>query len=521
MSNKNTLLFVFIAIFGFTPAELMAGWKVYAKNNGENISDAEIYENDKLVGKTNEYGYFEFDARPNDKIQLIKEINNTKYISFPVHVNGSDQDVNDTYVYLDEAVSVSIDVTIPESNFINPKFTLRNIDLGMNQKDYEFGPKYFRQISSSQLSLNAELPIGKYIAKVGEVILERSSKYYVKGFSLESKNIKQVEINESDAIQLGINTDLPPNPELISITNLTDTGHVLIVGKPGAVEGVKIINVFNMNTGRYSTLGSSEDGSFGIKFQAFPKDQIAIYKTMNDSNEMFPQHGMGTVKQVPQREDDESDLHVSLMGSILASDTTGRVYGGSVGSIIHASAATNGLDKTQGETLELVGSLEVVKENGFNDAPELASNRFNVYINPIIDESGYLTDMSPENSSTHMTVTGFPIENSDGRADILLGSFIVNELEKESDRVYTGEFNLTTEIPTFIPDGYYKINILPDVCCGNDFIKNDESKISYDWNYVYMENAVGLEGYSGILRVGNIVTKRLYPALLVGEFNNV
>ncbi len=509
----------FTATLSLFSAFVHAAWLVYAISDGSYVSGANIIsESGTIIGITNNDGAYEFLTRPNTPIRIEKQLADRTIVSDYFNVNPYREDK--TIVQLKKKVKINGSINFTKNPWQNnnaPSYFIKR--LGGSESP---GWLYGLNGSDGKYTFSIDVPDGEYI-----ILVDNSGplqpKSYVKGFATQGNAETQVVINESNIYFKQFGDLEPPDPSKISIS-LIEFGKVAVEGSPGAVDGVTNVALLNTQTGNHMHLGSNPDGSFSAKFQAFKGDQIVVYQSkLHGYGRRHPVTGMaGTTVYVPL-DNSESNLHSTIGSTSFGNDGSImdniEIYGAKEDVILHIEASIENLEIEPGKSYKMAGKIFAYKEHGFAEAPLVKDLVFG--LNPVVNTNGIVSVGNPENSSTHMTVTGLPIEASPNLHNIGLKQFSVGKLNKISDTLYEGSIDFTFDISAEMPSGIYEAYFTPQRTY--EKLTSNINDLTYYYDNAY-SNSVGqdsgVRGHAGNIFIGEIKTSRIHSALFVHEFNN-
>ena len=319
------------------------------------------------------------------------------------------------------------------------------------------------------------------------------------------------------------NSRKPPNSTLIRVSSPDENGRANIIGSAGAVEGLVLVGIMNMQTGGMSYGSSASDGSFSVR--AFAPTGSAFMVTQTTDPWVYKYN----FSQAP------GTVVYSKSNNPLAINTAQRLNGRSRNSNSTLFSNVGGTDAgfawisgeldeatwSAGRTGLLNGTGIVYSRNIKDSTPALGNAT--AYLEMVFDGNGRQTAAGPENSSSDMTPSGLPIDRSEPiyQETIQIGSIKLSDLEITSDSTATFSWSLDYTVPTNTPDGIYNLILTGQGWSMNPLITGLDKDTLY-FEDVYGEAAFHLSTVHAAaqITVGQPKNLKLFSALLMNDLSN-
>jgi len=315
----------------------------------------------------------------------------------------------------------------------------------------------------------------------------------------------------------------PPDSSLISILQPTENGRARVVGQPGAAKSLMVIGLMNMQTGVMTYGSSSENGSFDIKiFAPVGSSVMVVQATEGGTFKSEMVRAPGTI--VYSNPEDPLAINTGQRlngGSKNPNETDFKRFGGTDAGFAWITGLLSGNQWSAGRSGTLSGSGIVYSRNIKDANPTLSSG--NAYLEMIFDGKGRQTAAGPENSSSDLTPTGFPIDRSEKiyQEAISLGHIQFSDLEILSESTAKFSWSLDYSVPINSPDGIYNLILTGDGWSMNPWI-NGLDKATLYYEDVYGEPSFHLSTVHAAaqITIGTSNKPRLFAALLLNDLSN-
>jgi hypothetical protein len=314
----------------------------------------------------------------------------------------------------------------------------------------------------------------------------------------------------------------PPDSSLISVSQPDENGRARVVGQPGAAKGLMLIGLMNMQTGVMTNGSSASDGSFDIKVFAPLGSSIMVTQATDAWTFKYEfSAAPGTVVY----SDPEDPLAINtgqrLNGGAKNGNSGLKKLGGTDAGFVWISGQLDDNQWSAGSSGTLSGTGIVYSRNIKDANPTLSSGT--AYLEMIFDNMGRQTAAGPENSSSDMTPTGFPIDRSEPiyQESILVGFLKFSGLKILSDSTASFSWSLEYVVPKNSPDGLYNLVLTGQGWSMNPWVNGlDKATLYYD--DVYGEPSFHLSTVHAAAQVtiGESDKPRLFAALLLNDLSN-
>lgn len=370
----------------------------------------------------------------------------------------------------------------------------------------------------SSYSKNFELPDGVYRAQVRARWPNHEEETYIAwiGFEVtEKQNI--FTITEDNRYSLYPIKERPVDQAKVTFNKDNSDGYLKVIGSEDAALPAMALTILNLQTGHYTWGSSQGDGSFELLINGQEGSEFAIYQRgMVDGWQNF-QLGVGTNLSVPYEIDSEykfsTEHSLSPFNSSPTNKTHASLLGGKTAGIAQFSGSFDFSFLEAGSVGEFVGSVQVVSPS-LTDL-DLAWGSSDLYIEKIVDESGWVVAASPENSSNFMTVSGLPINGEPFVNDTRVGTVTYSEIESVSPTTVRAKFIASYDIPAVLSDGRYQMHLRSGA------LKSDiSSTISFTHNFALGASTSVLDGRVGEFEIGAAQSSKIDIALLANDYSN-
>ena len=435
-------------------------------------------------------------------------------LSHRIQVPGDKSHVR---LQLSAARSITLHASVPEAG--NYQLTYADLDTldefftgtGLN--------------SSLKQSLSLTFPAGRYrISLFSSAYPDAPERAYYTSVG--------VDVSDSDAsISLDAKsfpgdrryTREPPDSSLISVSQPDENGRARVVGQPGAAKGLMLIGLMNMQTGIMTNGSSASDGSFDIKVFAPVGSSIMVTQATDVWAFKYEfSASAGTVVY----SDPEDPLAINtgqrLNGQAKNFNSTGlKKLGGTDAGFVWISGQLDDNRWSAGGSGTLSGTGIIYSRNIKDANPTLSGG--DAYLEMIFDDKGRQTAAGPENSSSDMTPTGFPIDRSEPiyQESISVGFLKFSDLKILSDSTARLSWSLEYAVPSNSPDGIYNLILTGQGWSMNPWVNGlDKTTLYYD--DVYGEPSFHLSTVHAAAQViiGESKKPRLFAALLLNNLSN-
>ena len=308
--------------------------------------------------------------------------------------------------------------------------------------------------------------------------------------------------------------DDPPKAALISISPPTAAGEVTLRGAAGSVPPHSMVVAITLNTGHFTTVQATDNGSFTATLFAPPGASILIRA------DPFGIIATQFLDEFSRSEEPSPNMLSALSGTILrVADSPGSgIPISGVGKIdgdrfpawtFHGSIPTDTL--TPGNPLRVRGTLRI-DSPALQGAGALQVNTA-LRMRPLSDPEGASLLQAKSLTSILLTPTGLPIEREPMWWVTDLADYQDHALIKTAASQAEAEIDLTLPLPSDLPAGYYNPTLefnAPDM--------PSETPLSHQvFPYPFQEpRVVDLP----IIKVGNPAPPRLDWVLLLDTLSN-
>ena len=315
----------------------------------------------------------------------------------------------------------------------------------------------------------------------------------------------------------------PPDSSLISVSQPDENGRARVVGQPGAAKGLMLIGLMNMQTGVMTNGSSASDGSFDIKVFAPLGSSIMVTQATDAWTFKYEfSAAPGTVVY----SDPEDPLAINtgqrLNGNAKNWNSTDfKKLGGTDAGFVWISGQLDDNQWSAGSSGTLSGTGIVYSRNIKDANPTLASG--DAYLEMIFDGKGRQTAAGPENSSSDMTPTGFPIDRSEPtyQESIRVGFLTFSDLEILSDSTARLSWSLEYAVPNNSPDGLYNLVLTGVNSSMNPWVNGlDKATLYYDDVYGEPSFHLSTVHAAAQITIGESNKPRLFAALLLNDLSN-
>ena len=284
-------------------------------------------------------------------------------------------------------------------------------------------------------------------------------------FPLQPTRLWRLEVSGEGATDLVLTVsrdpmplvpDDPPKAALISISPPTAAGEVTLVGAAGCVAPESTVFVSTLNTGHFTTVQATNNGSFTATLFAPAGTSILIRADpFGIIMEQF-------LDEFSRSEEPSPNMLSALSGTILrTADSPGSgIPISGAGKIdwdrfpawtFHGSIPTHTL--TPGNPLRIRGTLRI-DSSALQGAGALQVNTA-LRLRPLSDPEGASLLQAKSLTSILLTPTGLPIEREPMWWVTDLGHHVGHALIKTASSQAEAEIDLTLPLPSDLPAGYY------------------------------------------------------------------
>ena len=315
----------------------------------------------------------------------------------------------------------------------------------------------------------------------------------------------------------------PPDGTLISVSQPDENGRARVIGQPGAATGLMLIGLMNMQTGAMTYGGSADNGSFDIKIFAPLGSSIMVTQATDAWTFKYEFNtAPGTVVYSDPKDPLAINTGQRLNGSAKNGNSTDfKKIGGTDAGFVWISGQLNNNEWSAGSSGTLSGAGIVYSRN-IKDANPTLSNG-GAYLEMIFDGNGRQTAAGPENSSSDMTPSGFPIDRSEPiyQETIQIGFLKFSDLEILSDSTARFTWSLDYSVPSNSPDGIYNLILTGQGWSMNPWV-NGLDKTTLYYEDVYGEPSFHLSTVHAAAQItlGTSNEPRLFASLLLNELSN-
>ena len=370
----------------------------------------------------------------------------------------------------------------------------------------------------SSYTKNFELPDGIYRAQVRARWPNHEDGAYVAWIGFEVTELQnRFVITEEDRYSTYPIKERPVDSAMVIFEKDNLNGYLKVIGSENAAMPAMALTILNLQTGHYTWGSSRGDGSFELLINGQEGSEFAIYQRgMVDGWQNF-QLGVGTNLRVPYEIDSKdrfsTEHSLSAFNSSPTNKAQANLLGGKTAGIAQFSGAFDFSVLGAGSTGEFSGSVQVVSPSLPDLSLEWGSSE--LYIEKIVDGSGWVVAASPENSSNFMTVSGLPINGEPFVNDTRVGTVTYSEIENVSPTTARAKFTASYDIPAALSDGRYQIHLR------SGSLKSDVSTtITFTHNFALDASTSVLDGRVGEFEIGAAQSSKIDIALLANDYSN-
>lgn len=303
----------------------------------------------------------------------------------------------------------------------------------------------------------------------------------------------------------------PPRADLIQVAAADADGIATVTGLPGAVDGVAMVWVMNLQTSQYHATSSAEDGSFAVDIFAPEGSVLSVHQ--NPSGVGVIAHVAGTIVRTDGAEED-GFMTLARLGPPFTPEERVRSVGMFDAAQFWISGALPGRQLTSGQILSLSGTYRIYSRNKPDFAIDPASIHVGVELHPVIGPDGKQQSNGPQTASRSLTPSGFPIERPNAPG-VALGQVTLGPSTSRSTFSWEGTWTAHLQIPSGTPTGVYQFAILPT-------LQTDIPATTrhYEGVYATIIDTLHVTSTAALVEVGQPTERQLGWALMINDFSN-
>lgn len=441
----------------------------------------------------------------------------TNYISWPYcGINEEDR----TYrLAVEKPVTLSGKVSVNQN--CNCYLSVVNLETGL---DTSYGTSLEWNLAAN---FNITLPAARYRIKVISSNYPKiAPHFYIASIGVDARNgsVSNISLAPNNDPEMSLYGKIAPRGDLISVEPTATKRLSVVKGKTGSVEPLVPVSLANLQTGQVVTGVSNSDGSFEIEFFAPPGASVHVSQDIHaHAYNRFSSSNPGTVIRVSQENESMAistgqRLNRSAKNEFRESSIKGEKDPG----VIWLSGSLDSNQWEPGRRGKLEGTVEIFSRNlGQGNIPQLTGGDARLEL--VFNSDGKQKAAGPENSSSDLTVTGLPIDRSEGdfKEMIFLGQIEISGYKVVDSSSATAKWSLDYEVPVDTPDGIYQLILTGRGWSMNPMVAFPESNKVY-FEDVYGELSFHLSTIHGAARIeiGNPKSPKLYTALLLNQMSN-